>query len=328
MKLCMPACRSKLQRRSSAAAAAQVETAVKVEHLIAIRSSNNIEQQKQNNKPASSRSHSFRVLNSAEWNAPSLDRASSGTAIDTKPYAGVGALDASTVVTGKDAASLSLPTTKVPTPARGGAIKVKQDVLSRPRISVFMSKPRPQRPSSMSANPKLAAALSLDTSSSLQNFGHGHGGALINTAALPGSYGRTMTMLEPPGVISRATSGNRFKDLRITVGRPRSQAEQNLVETTPPVVPMGVGTRRGSSPGLDDMFGPPPTLQRATSVGALTIPGSGDVFSPIPMSPATGVLPTYELSDKLQGGASGQRRNLTCKVFGSPVNRPSRGPGN
>lgn len=269
-------------------------------------------------------------MTSAGWTAPSLDRASSATALDTKPFAGGGSDATSAAAVGKDSASLPLQPTKVPTQARGGAIKVKQDVLSNPRISVFMSKPRPQRPSLMSGNPKLAAALSLDTSSSLQNFGHGHGGALVNTAALPGSYGHTMTMLEPPGAVSRAASGYRFKGLRITVGRARSQAEQNLVEMTPPVVPMGLpnlANRRGSSPALD-MFGPPPTLQRATSVGALTIPGNGDVFSPIPMSPATGVLHAYELSDKLQGGAGGPRRNLTCKVFGSPVNRPMGGPGN
>lgn len=279
-------------------------------------STNQRQQQQLPSKPnAPTRAHSFHVSAATGWNPPTLDRSSSTTALD-KNYA----------ATGKDG---NVKYESLPAQARGGAIKVKKDVLSRPRISVFMSRPRPKRPSVITGNRKLAAALALDMSSSGQDARNAHRSALVNTAALPGSYdhGSTMTTLEAPPAISRAASANRFKDLRITVGRTRSLAEQSLVESTPPVVAMGQATRRGSSPALDELFAQPPTLERATSVGALTIPGKGDVFAPMTMSPTSGVLPTYELSDKIQAGNGTQRRNLVCKVIGSPVSRGMRGPG-
>lgn len=279
-----------------------------------------IEQRQQQQLPpapnAATRAHSFHGSTSTGWNPRSLDRSSSTTALGKNYNA-----------TGKGG---NVKYESLPPKARGGAIKVKKDVLSRPRISVFMSRPRPRRPSAITGNHKLAAALALDMPSSVHDPGHMRGGSLINTATLPGSFDHsstTMTTLEAPAAISRTASANRFKDLRITVGRTRSLAEQSLVESTPPVVAMGQATRRGSSPALDDLFAQPPTLERATSVGALTIPGKGDVFAPMTMSPTSGVLPTYELSDKMQAGNGTQRRNLVCKVFGSPVSRAMRGPG-
>lgn len=280
-------------------------------------------------KPTATRSHSFHVLASSGWSprTAATQLMSTGRShVDSSSNTASLSMQQTTQAAGTNAKYTVPSSTLLDFHARGGAIKVKNDVTSgrcHPRISVFMSKPRPRRPLSS----KMASALSLEQPSSLQNLGKG---PLVSTASLPGSYSHTITKTElvPAAAISRSTGASRFKDLRIMVGgRTRSQAEQHVVETTPPVVAMG--SRRGSSPALDESFAPPPTLQRARSVGALTISGHGEAFCRT-LSPKSDVLPAYELSESVQGtgGTGGQRRNLVCKVIGSPVNRPSRPPFN
>lgn len=107
--------------------------------------------------------------------------------------------------------------------------------------------------------------------------------------------------------------------------RARTQAEKYVVETNPIVVAMG---SRHTSSGLSlagEAFAVP-TLQRATSVGALTIAGGGELMSKSPVLSSCGrILEACELSDQV--GDAGRRRNLVCKVFGSgsPFSRQSNG---
>lgn len=238
----------------------------------------------------SERSKSFDVAAPMAWNA----RRIGASPIDS--HASQPAIDAVAHMTVQ-------PCKKSPPPR---AIGVKKDLLmegARPRISVFMSKSRTR----LNA-PTLPLPATLDHS---PRFGP----LLVSTRS--GSYSRPLAQMMDPAV-TRTGSVKQLKDLRIVV-RARTQAERSCVEMNPVVVPMG--TRRGSSPPLDDTFAPP-ILQRATSVGALTIAGNGEAFCRSPaLDAAGGVMPSYELSEHMQGG-SGQRRNLVCKVFGSPVNGP------
>ena len=106
--------------------------------------------------------------------------------------------------------------------------------------------------------------------------------------------------------------------------RARTQAEKYVVETNPAVVAMG-SRHTPSGQALDEAFAVP-TLQRATSVGALTIAGGGELMSKSPVLSSSGrILQACELSDQV--GDGGRRRNLVCKVFGSgsPFSRPSNG---
>lgn len=182
--------------------------------------------------------------------------------------------------------------------ARGGCIKVKKDVYNKPRISVFMSKPR-SRPSA----PTPAPPARVERSPRFRPL-------VVSTSALPGNYTRPPV----PTTESAVARAPRTKDVRVVV-RARPQAEQCIAEMNSAVVAMGAP--RVPSPPLDETLAPP-ILQRASSVGALTITGNVEAFCRSPSLGSTGeVVPTYELSEHMQGGA-GQRRNLICKVFGSP----------
>lgn len=212
-------------------------------------------------------------------------------------------------------AGVSAPAQNAPvtTPA-GGAIKVKKDLMStrtRPRISVFMSaSARRGGPKKRSAS----CAPSLDDSPRLEARS-----PLVSAAAPPGSYGHPSEVT--PGM-SPSLSSQRIKDLRIMV-RARSQEEQQVVESNPPVVAMG--SRHSSSALAGSSFGVP-RLHRASSVGALTIAGSGNVFSRSPVLSDTGsIIQSCELSER---GGGGSQRRLVCKVFGSgsPFSRPNPGP--
>lgn len=270
---------------------------------------------------STARSQSFDVPASVGWHPAPLEiRAAK---VETSSIAGQGvvnptALSAAQTVTVASTAAGGI----------GGAIKVKNmSALTRPRISVFMSKPRAKT----NTCPAMRAPTTLIDSSCDASV-VGLPPSLVSTTSLPGTYGHSLAHLDNPRntttALSRTSSANRIKDLRIVV-RARSQAEQRVVSSTPAVVAMGA--RRRSSPALDDAFGGPPTLQRASSVGALTLSGRGDVFSRSPqLLPAVegAVMRSYQLSEHVQGGggAGGQRRNLVCKVFGSPLNRPGRPP--
>lgn len=121
--------------------------------------------------------------------------------------------------------------------------------------------------------------------------------------------------------LTRSASASRTKDLRVVVRAP-VKTEQSVMEMSPVVVPMGI--RRGSTPVLDGTFSPP-VLQRATSVGALTLTGDVEAFSRSPrVGAAAAGISSYELSEHVQGSA-GQRRNLVCKVLGSPLSGPTHG---
>lgn len=136
-----------------------------------------------------------------------------------------------------------------------------------------------------------------------------------------------------------SAQAQRLKDLRITM-RDRSVAEKYVVDHNPAVVAMGSPHHLNSTSALlfgeddqDDDFAATatvptaPTLRRASSVGALTIAGSGEVLSTSPVLSSTGrIIQSCELSDRV--GDGGQRRNLVCKVFGSggsPFMRPASG---
>lgn len=196
--------------------------------------------------------------------------------------------------------------------APGGAIKVNRDVMSlsprtRPRISVFMSStagrggtkkipPSPVTP--LNGSPR-AKTRSTVTSSSATHGRHG-----LQTA--------------------NATS-QRIKGLRIMVPRNRSQAEQRVVDSNPPVVAMG-SRRSSSSSALEGPLAAP-RLHRASSVGALTITGGGDLVSRSPVLSSNGsIIQSCELSEQVAGRP--QRRNLVCKVIGSGsrFSRPKPGP--
>lgn len=195
----------------------------------------------------------------------------------------------------------------------GGAIKVKTDVTSGtmrpPRISVFMSSSARRSGASASqgvwgSSPSVAA----------------------NTA-LPGSCGQSCQhQLEPTMDRTASAQAQRLKGLRITM-RGRSMAEKYVVEHNPAVVAMGSPHHPNSTSAL--LLGDhekvaaegryavaaAPTLRRASSVGALTISGNGEVLSTSPVLSATGtIIQSCELSDRVGDGS--RRRNLVCKVFG------------
>lgn len=201
----------------------------------------------------------------------------------------------------------------------GGAIKVKKDVtsgLTRPRISVFMSSSRP-RAQKKNSSPY---AMPLDRSSRRRMADP----SPLAAAALPGSYSSSPT-LDPTMDRAASAQAQRLKDLRIAV-RPRSEAEQYVVETNPSVVAMG--SRHAPLSAQDDQFAIP-TLRRADSVGALTIAGNGEVLSTSPVLSSTGrILQACQLSDQAGDGV-GRRRNLVCKVFGSgsPFSHTTGGSG-
>ena len=197
----------------------------------------------------------------------------------------------------------------------GGAIKVNTDVTSGtmrpPRISVFMSSSR-RRAASGSNNQS------------------GGGSPRLST---PGSYGQ----LEPTMDRTASAQAQRLKGLRITT-RGRSIAEKYVVEHNPAVVAMGSPHHPNSTSALllgddheeeeEDQFSvtAAPTLRRASSVGALTIAGNGEILSTSPILSATGtIIQSCELSDRVGDGS--QRRNLVCKVFGSGGS-PFMGPAN
>ena len=116
----------------------------------------------------------------------------------------------------------------------------------------------------------------------------------------------------------------RLKEGKIAF-RARTQAEQYVVETNPTVVALG-SRHITSGVSLDSEAFKVPTLQRATSVGALKIAGGGELMSKSPVLSSSGrILEACELSDQV--GDGGRRRNLVCKVFGSgsPFSRPSTG---
>lgn len=201
----------------------------------------------------------------------------------------------------------------------GGAIKVNTDVTSGtmppPRISVFMSSSR-RRPANNNQS------------------GVGRGSPRLATApnsASPGGYGQPCQhQLEPTMDRTASAQAQRLKDLRITM-RGRSMAEKYVVEHNPAVVAMGSPHHHPNSTsalllGDDDheddeevdqfTVAAAPTLRRASSVGALTIAGNGEILSTSPVLSATGtIIQSCELSDRV--GDGGQRRNLVCKVFGS-----------
>lgn len=121
-----------------------------------------------------------------------------------------------------------------------------------------------------------------------------------------------------------SAQAQRLKGLRITT-RGRSVAEKYVVEHNPAVVAMGSPHHPNSTSALllgdddqDDQFeqATAPTLRRASSVGALTIAGNGEILSTSPVLSSTGrIIQSCELSDRV--GDGGRRRNLVCKVFGS-----------
>lgn len=217
------------------------------------------------------------------------------------------------------------------TPA-GGAIKVNTDVMSGkmrpPRISVFMSRSgrRPQstiNPSS--ASPSMAASQPPPL--------------VVPAASLSGNSDHLCQQrsLEPTMDRTASAQAHRLKDLRITMRASprRSMAEKYVVEHNPAVVAMGLPHLSSTSAlllGEDDNEGQSamtaaPKLRRASSVGALTIAGNGDVHSSSPVLSATGrIIQSCELSDRV--GDGGQRRNLVCKVFGSGNRSPYMGPTN
>lgn len=130
-----------------------------------------------------------------------------------------------------------------------------------------------------------------------------------------------------------SAQAQRLKDLRITmrVSPRRTMAEKYVVEHNPAIVAMGsphLSPAPSSSAllvGGGGQFPTAPTLRRASSVGALTIAGSGDIQSTSPVLSATGrIIQSCELSDRVGNG--GQRRNLVCKVFGSGSRSPYMGP--
>ncbi|CAM9580377.1 unnamed protein product [Ectocarpus fasciculatus] len=214
----------------------------------------------------------------------------------------------------------------------GGAIKVNTDVTSGnmppPRISVFMSNARRRGASGGSSRQAATPASSP---------------SMMPSA--PGSY--SSSALEPTMDRTASAQAQRLKDLRITM-RGRSVAEKYVVDHNPAVVAMGSPPHHPNSTSAllfaeddqDDDFTAAtaavsaatavptaPTLRRASSVGALTIAGSGEVLSTSPVLSSTGrIIQSCELSDRV--GDAGQRRNLVCKVFGSggsPFLRPASG---
>lgn len=195
----------------------------------------------------------------------------------------------------------------------GGAIKVNTDVTSGtvrpPRISVFMSSARRRG-----------------------GAGGGGGGAGLPppSSALPGGHGGSRQhqhQLEPTMDRTASAQAQRLKGLRITMrGQGQGQA-RGVADNYPAVVAMGSPHHPNSTSALlfgdddaEDQFADPtaaPMLRRASSVGALTIAGNGDILSTSPVLSATGtIIQSCELSDRV-GGDGGQRRNLVCKVFGS-----------
>lgn len=201
----------------------------------------------------------------------------------------------------------------------GGAIKVKTDVTSGtmrpPRISVFMSSSSRRR----AAN---------------NNSAGGGGSPRLMTPG--GSYdGQSCQhQLEPTMDRTASAQAQRLKDLRITM-RGRSMAEKYVIEHNPAVVAMGSPPHHPNSTSAlllgdddheeeeEDQFSATaaPQLRRASSVGALTIAGIGEILSTSPVLSATGtIIQSCELSDR--AGDRGQRRNLVCKVFGSGGGSP------
>ena len=214
----------------------------------------------------------------------------------------------------------------------GGAIKVNTDVTSGtmrpPRISVFMSSSSRRRAASNNNN----------------NSHQGNQRGSSPRPSMPaGSYGGGQScqhQLEPTMDRTASAQAQRLKDLRITM-RGRSMAEQYVVDHNPAVVAMGSPPHHPNSTsalllGDDDneeddgrfsATAAAPTLRRASSVGALTIAGNGEVLSTSPVLSATGtIIQSCELSDRI--GDRGQRRNLVCKVFGSGGGSPYVGPAN
>lgn len=216
-------------------------------------------------------------------------------------------------------------------PPPGGAIKVNTDVMSGtmrpPRISVFMSKSA--RRAHSTKNPSAAPATAAPNPPP----------SMMPTAALPGGYDLFFQQhhLEPTMDRTASAQAQRLKDIRITTraSPARSVAEKYVVDHNPAVVAMGSPQLRSTSAlplsedNREDRPAPTaaPTLRRASSVGALTIAGSGDIHSTSPVLSATGrIIQSCELSDRVGGG--GQRRNLVCKVFGSGSRSPYAGPNN
>ncbi|CAM9351362.1 unnamed protein product [Scytosiphon promiscuus] len=209
----------------------------------------------------------------------------------------------------------------------GGAIKVNTDVTSgkirHPRISVFMSSSSRRR-SGAANSPAVSPALS-NHSSNVSSAGSRSSSAALMAPApgITGGYGRSC-QLEPTMDRTASAQAQRLKGLRITM-RGRSVAEKYVVEHNPAVVAMGSPHHPNSTSALllgdddqDDQFdeASAPTLRRASSVGALTIAGNGDILSTSPVLSSTGrIIQSCELSDRV--GDGGRRRNLVCKVFGS-----------
>eukprot|EP00903_Cladosiphon_okamuranus_P005755 g5708.t1 len=203
----------------------------------------------------------------------------------------------------------------------GGAIKVNTDVTSGtmrpPRISVFM------------------------TSSSRRRGSNGSGGSpRLSTPG--GSYGgpscqQQQHQLESTMDRTASVQAQRLKGLRITM-RGRSTADKYVIDHNPAVVAMGSPHHPNSTSALllgdddheeEDQFlaTAAPQLRRASSVGALTIAGNGEILSTSPVLSATGtIIQSCELSDRV--GDGGQRRNLVCKVFGSGGGSPYVGSAN
>ncbi|CAM9190749.1 unnamed protein product [Hapterophycus canaliculatus] len=212
---------------------------------------------------------------------------------------------------------------RMPSPP-GGAIKVNTDVTSGkmppPRISVFMSSSSRRRGAANS--PALGASLSNHNGPSATSRS-ASAPLLASTPGLAVGYGRSC-QLEPTMDRTASAQAQRLKDLRITM-RGRSVAEKYVVEHNPAVVAMGSPHHPNSTSALllgdddqDDQFdeAAAPTLRRASSVGALTIAGNGQIMSTSPVLSSTGrIIQSCELSDRV--GDGGRRRNLVCKVFGS-----------
>ena len=199
-------------------------------------------------------------------------------------------------------------------PAPGGAIKVKRDVMSvntRPRISVFMSSSAARRGAKKQSS---SSGTPLDLSHRASKL------SSLMTSPMGDTRGSSQASLRGPNVTSQRIIG-----LRVVVPRSRSQAEQRVVDSNPPVVAMGSRRNALASP-LDGMR-VMPRLHRASSVGALTIAGSGDVVSRSQvLSPSGSLIQSCELSEQFAGRS--QRRNLVCKVFssGNRSSRPTPGP--
>lgn len=284
----------------------------------------------------SDKCHSFDVQASASWTQ--LPRApasfSRGQGGQQQRLGGVGGISTPMVQS-----AAALPPSPILGPA-GGAIKVKKDLTSsqtRPRISVFMSatasRDGGRQKSFANTKPPLCLSSPLQRFPSASMPQHQHipnhiinGGTPNVTTPFVGNLQRSSSALTMRHSSSpqQRIQAIQHQDLTTLHVRPRSQAEQRLVDTNPAVVAMG-SCRKSSTAvplnigsvgsSLDDGFARP-TLHRATSIGALKITGSGDVFSRSPVLSSSGsIIKSCELSEQV--GGAGQRRNLVCKVFGS-----------